>query len=236
MGSMSLMHWVMVLAIVLVLFGAGKLPRVMGDFAKGIKAFKAGMKEPEDEAAAEATPPASPAAGGHRHGRRHRECGRLHQRAQSARLSRRAETFGWPQRRRGTSAGPTACCPPLTVAWRSATTRLKGRGVFARAALGAGALIEAAPVMIVPADQRKLLDHTILHDYYFHLGRRARGESRGAVALGLVSLCNHSRRPSARVRRNRARETLDLLALTPIAAGNEITIDYNCPLWFAAED
>jgi sec-independent protein translocase protein TatA len=63
MGSMSLMHWMVVLAIVLVLFGAGKLPRVMGDFAKGIKAFKAGMKEPEDEAAAtnppaQVTPPA----------------------------------------------------------------------------------------------------------------------------------------------------------------------------------
>ena len=56
MGSMSLMHWLVVLAIILVLFGAGKLPRVMGDFAKGIKAFKAGMKE-EDETEA-ATPPA----------------------------------------------------------------------------------------------------------------------------------------------------------------------------------
>jgi sec-independent protein translocase protein TatA len=54
MGSMSLMHWLVVLAIVLVLFGAGKLPRVMGDFAKGIKAFKSGMAE-EDTAAA--TPP-----------------------------------------------------------------------------------------------------------------------------------------------------------------------------------
>ena len=55
MGSFSLMHWIVVLAIILILFGAGKLPRVMGDFAKGIKAFKAGMKE-EDEA--EAAPPA----------------------------------------------------------------------------------------------------------------------------------------------------------------------------------
>jgi sec-independent protein translocase protein TatA len=54
MGSMSLVHWLVVLAIVLVLFGAGKLPRVMGDFAKGIKAFKAGMKE-EDETAATTT-------------------------------------------------------------------------------------------------------------------------------------------------------------------------------------
>ena len=50
------MHWLVVLAIILVLFGAGKLPRVMGDFAKGIKALKAGMKE-EDETA-EATPQA----------------------------------------------------------------------------------------------------------------------------------------------------------------------------------
>jgi sec-independent protein translocase protein TatA len=55
MGSMSLMHWLVVLAIVLVLFGAGKLPRVMGDFAKGIKAFKAGMAE-EDPPAASAQP------------------------------------------------------------------------------------------------------------------------------------------------------------------------------------
>ena len=45
MGSMSLMHWLVVLAIILVLFGAGKLPRVMGDFAKGIKSFKKGMSE-----------------------------------------------------------------------------------------------------------------------------------------------------------------------------------------------
>ncbi|HXC90951.1 MAG TPA: twin-arginine translocase TatA/TatE family subunit [Stellaceae bacterium] len=54
MGSFSLMHWIVVLAIILILFGAGKLPRVMGDFAKGIKAFKAGMKD-EDEP--EAPPP-----------------------------------------------------------------------------------------------------------------------------------------------------------------------------------
>ena len=65
MGSFSLMHWIVVLAIILILFGAGKLPRVMGDFAKGIKAFKAGMKE-EDEAEtttpAQVPPPAAAAS------------------------------------------------------------------------------------------------------------------------------------------------------------------------------
>jgi sec-independent protein translocase protein TatA len=66
MGSFSLMHWMIVLLIILLLFGAGKLPRVMGDFAKGIKAFKSGMKEEDDEAAAsppkQQVPPPSPAA------------------------------------------------------------------------------------------------------------------------------------------------------------------------------
>jgi sec-independent protein translocase protein TatA len=38
------------LAIILILFGAGKLPRVMGDFAKGIRNFKAGMKEDDGAA------------------------------------------------------------------------------------------------------------------------------------------------------------------------------------------
>ncbi len=66
MGSFSLMHWIVVLAIILILFGAGKLPRVMGDFAKGIKAFKSGMKEEEDEpeaatAQAQVPPPAAAA-------------------------------------------------------------------------------------------------------------------------------------------------------------------------------
>jgi sec-independent protein translocase protein TatA len=62
MGSFSLMHWVVVLAIIVLLFGAGKIPRLMGDFAKGIKAFKSGMKEEDETAAAkpEPTPPQVP--------------------------------------------------------------------------------------------------------------------------------------------------------------------------------
>jgi sec-independent protein translocase protein TatA len=59
MGEFSLLHWLVVLAIVVLLFGAGKLPRVMGDFAKGIKAFKAGMKE-DDGNRAEAKPEIEP--------------------------------------------------------------------------------------------------------------------------------------------------------------------------------
>ncbi len=46
MGSMSWIHWVIVIGIVALLFGGrGKLSSVMGDAAKGIKAFKDGLKE-----------------------------------------------------------------------------------------------------------------------------------------------------------------------------------------------
>ena len=47
--GISIWQIVLVLVIILILFGAGKIPRVMGDVAKGIKRFKAGMKEGENE-------------------------------------------------------------------------------------------------------------------------------------------------------------------------------------------
>ena len=48
--SIGIWQIVLILAIVLILFGAGKIPRVMGDVAKGIKNFKTGMKEEENSA------------------------------------------------------------------------------------------------------------------------------------------------------------------------------------------
>ncbi len=46
--GISIWQIVLVLVIIVILFGAGKIPRVMGDIAKGIKSFKAGMKEGEE--------------------------------------------------------------------------------------------------------------------------------------------------------------------------------------------
>jgi sec-independent protein translocase protein TatA len=45
MGSFSMWHWLIVLVIVLLLFGRGKIPELMGDVAKGIKSFKKGMND-----------------------------------------------------------------------------------------------------------------------------------------------------------------------------------------------
>ncbi len=71
--SIGIWQVVLILLIVLIIFGAGKLPRVMGDVAKGVRNFKAGLKDDDGEDAtattttAQVTPPpplAAPRAGG----------------------------------------------------------------------------------------------------------------------------------------------------------------------------
>jgi sec-independent protein translocase protein TatA len=52
MGSMSPMHWIIVAVIALLLFGGrGKLSSIMGDAAKGVRAFKEGLKAEDDAVA-----------------------------------------------------------------------------------------------------------------------------------------------------------------------------------------
>jgi sec-independent protein translocase protein TatA len=64
MGSFSIWHWMVVLLVVLLLFGGGKVSSLMGDFAKGIKSFKKNMAEGDDasmEASADSRAGRSPA-------------------------------------------------------------------------------------------------------------------------------------------------------------------------------
>jgi len=52
MGAFSIWHWLIVLVVVLVLFGgSGKISSLMGDVAKGIKSFKKGMADDVEEVA-----------------------------------------------------------------------------------------------------------------------------------------------------------------------------------------
>ena len=50
MGSLSIWHWIVVIAVVLLLFGRGKISDLMGDVAQGIKAFKKGMQDDDKTA------------------------------------------------------------------------------------------------------------------------------------------------------------------------------------------
>lgn len=58
MGSFSIWHWLVVLLLVVLLFGRGKISEVMGDVAKGIKSFKKGLTEDEEKTGGDKQPAA----------------------------------------------------------------------------------------------------------------------------------------------------------------------------------
>ncbi|MBE7212039.1 MAG: twin-arginine translocase TatA/TatE family subunit [Gluconacetobacter diazotrophicus] len=63
MGSLSIWHWLIVLAVVLILFGgSSKISSLMGDFAKGIKSFKKNMADDESMEHGQSGAPAAPTA------------------------------------------------------------------------------------------------------------------------------------------------------------------------------
>ncbi len=56
MGSLSIWHWVLVILVVVLLFGRGKVSDLMGDVAKGIKSFKKGLADDDTTTATTADP------------------------------------------------------------------------------------------------------------------------------------------------------------------------------------
>ncbi|HEX8203963.1 MAG TPA: SET domain-containing protein [Isosphaeraceae bacterium] len=98
----------------------------------------------------------------------------------------------------------------------------KGRGVFARRPIPRGEVIERVPVLVLPAAEVKnAAGWTGLACYCFHWGRGTL-----ALALGYGSLYNHSYHPNARYD-DAAGQTKVFTALRDIAAGEEITVNYN---------
>ncbi len=51
MGGLSIWHWLIVIVVVMLLFGRGKISDLMGDVAKGVKSFKKGLADDDDEPA-----------------------------------------------------------------------------------------------------------------------------------------------------------------------------------------
>ncbi|MBB4857465.1 sec-independent protein translocase protein TatA [Novosphingobium chloroacetimidivorans] len=60
MGGLSLWHWIIVLLVVLILFGRGRISDIMGDFGKGIKSFKEGINDESKDHASPTSPAAPP--------------------------------------------------------------------------------------------------------------------------------------------------------------------------------
>jgi sec-independent protein translocase protein TatA len=61
MGFGSVWHWLLVILVLVLLFGAGKISGLMGDLAKGIKSFKKEMAEGDGESAPAPAPEPEPA-------------------------------------------------------------------------------------------------------------------------------------------------------------------------------
>ena len=50
MGSFSIWHWLIVIVVVMLVFGRGKISELMGDVAKGVKSFKKGLSDDDEKA------------------------------------------------------------------------------------------------------------------------------------------------------------------------------------------
>lgn len=131
--------------------------------------------------------------------------------------------------------GPAPAPVGLYAAVRVGESPGCGRGVFATAALPAGALLEVAPVIVCPEGQTAALEATTLFDYRFLWGP---DERERAVCLGYGSLYNHSEEPNAAFRMHFAERTISFHALRAVAAGEELRVNYHGfpeqrgPLWF----
>ena len=109
--------------------------------------------------------------------------------------------------------------PRITIG----SSPIHGRGVFATEAIPAGDVIEVCPVLRIPADQRHLIDETLIYEYYFDWDRDA------ALALGLGSLYNHSGTPNAEYLKDTANDIVTVRAIATIDAGDEIVFSYSGP-------
>lgn len=95
---------------------------------------------------------------------------------------------------------------------------------MAQRPFGEGEIIERPPVIVIPAAEAPTIRATRLAGYFFEWGEDCR---QAAIALGYGSLYNHSYAPNARYVFQEADECLEFVALRAIAAGEEITINYN---------
>ena len=117
-----------------------------------------------------------------------------------------------------------------------ANAESKGRGIYCKTDLPADVVIEIVPVIVMSEDDRKLLDKTLLHDYIFEW--TPDGARMCCMALGYVPIYNHSYTSNCEYVMNYDEQTISILTMRPIPAGEELTINYNgdwddnAPVWF----
>lgn len=100
----------------------------------------------------------------------------------------------------------------------------RGRGVFCSKKLSADTIIEVSPVVVMSADERKLLDQTLLHDYIFEWGEH---KEQCCMALGYIPVYNHSYSSNCEYFMDFSNQTIFIKTVRDISKGEELTINYN---------
>jgi SET domain-containing protein len=121
--------------------------------------------------------------------------------------------------------------PILTIA----PSPNRGRGVFATETIPMNTTIEIAPVIVLTKEHRVIVEQTLLYDYIFEWGE---DHKLAAVALGYVSIYNHTVHPNCVYEMDYENETISIMTIKDIQAGDELFINYNAeidqesPVWF----
>jgi SET domain-containing protein len=114
----------------------------------------------------------------------------------------------------------------------------KGRGIFTNELILAHTIIEIAPVIVMSAGDRRLLDKTLLHDYIFEWDAN---KTQCCMALGFVPIYNHSYNSNCEYFMDYSTETIMLKTVKSIEKDEEVFINYNGDfndktlLWFEAK-
>ena len=110
----------------------------------------------------------------------------------------------------------------------------KGRAVIATAPIARGELIECSPVLPLALADSECAGLT---DYSLAWGEDAPGGlapgKECAIGLGYLCLYNHAEGPNVTFEHRYDADEIAVHALRDIEAGEELTIDYGVPLWFA---
>ena len=111
----------------------------------------------------------------------------------------------------------------------------KGRGVFTKQTIPANTIVEMSPVVVMTAEERILLDQTLLHDYIFEWGKDSK---QCCMALGYVPVYNHSYSSNCEYEMDFENAIIKIKSVRSINAGEELFINYNGdwnnekPVWF----
>ena len=124
---------------------------------------------------------------------------------------------------------------PNSLKIRLAASGERGRGIVAARNIARDEVIERAPVVVIPEEQWEMIEPTTLRSYTFSWGPN---DEHAAVALGYVSMYNHSYTPNAKYVQSPDEVVIEIVALRDIQCGEEILVNYNGepddkdPLWF----